>query len=62
MISESKALRKEISKIAEDYDERRWQEREEDKIRTEEKKADEIQDVQAKTEGVPDSASEKSAL
>lgn len=45
LITESKGLRKEISKIAEDYDERRWKEREEKQVSTEERAKEELEEV-----------------
>lgn len=45
LITESKGLRKEISKIAEDYDERRWKEREEKQVSTEERAKKELEEV-----------------
>ena len=45
LIAEAKGLRKEISRIAEDYDERRWKEREEEHDKVEEHAKKEVEDI-----------------
>lgn len=60
LITEAKSLRKEISKIAEDYDERRWKERIEERERAEEqsrKEVEEIKQAARESENGPGAAS-----
>jgi calcium uniporter protein, mitochondrial len=45
LISEEKTVRKEISKIAEDYDERRWKERDEQRENEENKVTEETKEL-----------------
>ncbi|KAI0778041.1 hypothetical protein BD413DRAFT_466856 [Trametes elegans] len=45
LVSEAKSLRKEISKIAEDYDERRWKESEEEREAREREQSEEVGDA-----------------
>ncbi|KAI0708414.1 hypothetical protein C8Q76DRAFT_744387 [Earliella scabrosa] len=48
LVSEAKGIRKEISKIAEDYDERRWKESEEerkDRVQNERKEPEDLRET-----------------
>lgn len=64
LIAEAKSLRKEISKIAEDYDERRWKERDEGRQQAEEQAKQEIKEIkeaareEKSTDDVPSTRSE----
>ncbi|EKM57254.1 uncharacterized protein PHACADRAFT_93166, partial [Phanerochaete carnosa HHB-10118-sp] len=63
LITEAKSLRKEIRKIAEDYDERRWQERTEERERAEgqaQKEVKEIKRASRETENGSGTASSQS--
>lgn len=46
LVSEAKSIRREISKIAEDYDERRWKESEDEREAREKNERKEPEDVQ----------------
>ena len=45
LITEAKSLRKEISKIADDYDERRWKERIEEREKAEDQARKEVEEI-----------------
>ena len=59
LITEAKGLRREISKIAEDYDERRWKEREAEREKVEEQAKKEVEEIKQTAREVEQSGDEQ---
>lgn len=62
LITEAKGLRKEISRIAEDYDERRWKERDEEREQAEEKAKKEVEEIKQSAREAEKSSGQQSTL
>lgn len=60
LVTEAKTLRKEISKIAEDYDDNRWKEHDKDRTAQVTKETEAVEDMKKSTEETDEAEDRKS--